>query len=133
MFESFKDQEGRFKEVISGDVQGMLSLYEASYLGFEGENVLDEARAFAVPHLKNLREGTSSRLAEKVNHALELPYHRRLHRLEARWFIKTYEEKEAHDGLLLELAKLEFNRVQSLYRKEVQELSRSYTLHNNIS
>ncbi len=126
VFESFKDKEvGSFKDEISSDVQGMLSLYEASYLGFEGENVLDEARAFSATHLKNLKEGTaSSKLAEQVSHALELPYHRRLQRLEARWFIERYEEKEAQDGLLLELAKLEFNRVQSLYKKEVQELSR---------
>ena len=125
VFESFKDKKGNFKAEISGDVQGLLSLYEASYLGFEGENLLDEARAFSKIHLKNLQGGTDTKLAEKVSHALELPYHRRVHRLEARWFIENYEEKEPYDRILLELAKLDFNMVQSLMKKELQELLRS--------
>ncbi|KAJ1382418.1 Terpenoid cyclases/protein prenyltransferase alpha-alpha toroid [Sesbania bispinosa] len=111
-------------EVSEGDVQGLLSLYEASYLSFEGENLLDEAREFSITRLKNLKEGVNTKVAEQISHALELPYHRRLHRLEARWFIDKYEEKKPHNGLLLELAKLDFNRVQSLQQKELRELSR---------
>ena len=125
VFESLKDKEGNFKAEISGDVQGLLSLYEASFLGFEGENVLDEARAFSATRLKSLKEVTDTKLAEKVSHALELPYHRRVHRLEARWFIEKHEVNEPHDRVLLELAKLDFNMVQSLMKKELQELSRS--------
>ncbi|XP_052110780.1 isoprene synthase, chloroplastic [Arachis duranensis] len=126
VFESFKE-EGKFKKEISGDVLGLLNLYEASYLGFEGETILDEARAFSATHLKNLLQTNQVQnkvIAEKVRHALELPYHRRVHRLEARWFIERYEQKEAHDGALLELAKLDFNMVQSVMKKELQELSR---------
>ena len=39
VFERSKDKDGELK----GDVQGLLSLYEAPFLGFEGENLLDEA------------------------------------------------------------------------------------------
>ena len=39
VFERSKDKDGELK----GDVQGFLGLYEASFLGFEGENLLDEA------------------------------------------------------------------------------------------
>ncbi|KAK7339080.1 hypothetical protein VNO77_19723 [Canavalia gladiata] len=125
MFENFKDEEGNFKAEISSDVQGLLNLYEASYLAFEGETLLDEAREFSITHLKNnLKRVTNTKLAKQVSHALELPYHRRLHRLEARWFINIYEEEEPHNHLLLELAKLDFNMVQSLMQKELQELSR---------
>ncbi|XP_027363290.1 isoprene synthase, chloroplastic-like [Abrus precatorius] len=124
VFERFKEKEGSFSAELKGDVRGLLSLYEASYLGFEGENLLDEARAFSITHLKNLNEGVDTKLAEQVSHALELPYHRRVHRLEARWFIDKFEVKEPHDGILLELAKLDFNTVQSLQQKELRELSR---------
>ncbi|KAL5196264.1 Isoprene synthase, chloroplastic [Glycine soja] len=40
VFERSKDKDGELK----GDVQGFLGLYEASFLGFEGENLLDEAK-----------------------------------------------------------------------------------------
>ncbi|XP_014513051.1 isoprene synthase, chloroplastic-like [Vigna radiata var. radiata] len=123
VFKRFKDKGG-FSVELKDDVQGLLSLYEASYLGFEGENLLDEARLFSITQLKQiLEEGVNSKVEEQVNHALELPYHRRLHRLEARWHLDRYEAKEPHHQLLLELAKLDFNMVQSEHQKELQELS----------
>ncbi|RDX83854.1 Isoprene synthase, chloroplastic, partial [Mucuna pruriens] len=124
VFKRFKDKEGGFCAELKDDVQGLLSLYEASYLGFEGESLLDEARAFSITHLKNnLNKGINTKVAQQVSHALELPYHRRLHRLEARWLLDKYEPKEPHHHLLHELAKLDFNLVQSLYQKELRELS----------
>ncbi|KAH1140743.1 hypothetical protein GYH30_029553 [Glycine max] len=93
VFERFKDKDGELK----GDVQGLLSLYEAPFLGFEGENLLDEARAFSITHLKN---NLNIKVAEQVSHALELPYHRRLYRLEARWYLDKYEPTEPHHQLL---------------------------------
>ena len=73
VFESFKDEEGKFKVKISNDVQGLLSLYEASYLSFEGETVW-EAKAFSRTHLMNLmKEGIeSTEVAEQVRHVLTL-------------------------------------------------------------
>nr|KYP75517.1 hypothetical protein KK1_008256 [Cajanus cajan] len=125
MFKRFKDKEGGFNDELKGDVQGLLSLYEASYLGFEGEYLLDEARAFSITHLNNsLKQGINTKLAEQVSHALQLPHHRRLHRLEARWQLDKYEPKEPHHHLLLHLAKLDFNILQSLYQNELRELSR---------
>lgn len=130
MFERFKDKGG-FNIEHKDDVQGLLSLYEASYLGFEGENLLDEARLFSTTQLKQiLEEGVNTKVAEQVKHALELPYHRRLHRLEARWYLDRYEAKEPHHRLLQELAKLDFNMVQSQHQKELQELSRLFISFN---
>ncbi|KAG4967616.1 hypothetical protein JHK87_033267 [Glycine soja] len=66
----------------------MLSLYETSYLNFEGES-LWEANAFSRTHLMNslTKEGVDAKMAEQVRHVLEgLPYHQSFHILEARWW-----------------------------------------------
>ena len=104
----------------------MLSLYEASFLGYEGEHILDEARAFTCFHLRNLlNEGRSgSIILEQVSHALELPLHRRIQRLEARWYIEAYGKRKDANRVLLEAAKLDFNIVQSTLQKDLQEMSR---------
>ncbi|CAJ1956398.1 unnamed protein product [Sphenostylis stenocarpa] len=128
VFEGFRDEEGKFKVEIKNDVQGMLSLYEASHLSLEGES-LWEAKAFSRTHLMNLmNEGTEAEVAEKVRHVLEgLPHHQSFHRLDARRYINSYNKKEPHNLLLLELAKLDFNMVLSSHKKELQEMSRWWT------
>lgn len=126
IFMSFKDEEGKFKAEISNDVEGMLSLYEASYLTLEGES-LWEANEFSRTHLMNLMEERSmdAKMAEKVRHVLEgLPYHKSCCRLVAQHYINTYDKAEPHNLLLLELAKVEFNMEQSSYQNELKELSR---------
>ena len=125
MFKSFKDNDGNlFKAEISNDMKGMLSLYEASHLAFEGESLLDEAKTFSRKQLNNLKERVGTNLSEQISRVLELPYHQRLHRVEARWYIDIYEKMETKNQSLLELAKLDFNMVQSLYQRELRDLSR---------
>ena len=102
----------------------MLSLYEASHLAFEGENLLDEAKEFTRMHLKNQIENSSKSLAEQVSHALELPLHQRMLRLEARWSIKAYSKRSDANQLLLELAKLDFNITQATLQRELKDTSR---------
>ena len=41
-----------FKACLCEDLKGMLSLYEASFLSIEGENILDETRDFSAKHLE---------------------------------------------------------------------------------
>ncbi|XP_040947372.1 tricyclene synthase TPS4, chloroplastic-like [Gossypium hirsutum] len=129
VFKAFKDHKGNFKECLYKDVKGMLSLYEASRLAFEGEYVMDEAFLFTRIHLmdlqgvSNLEEG----LLEQVIHALELPLHRRMVRLEARWYIEAYSKSAARKPNLLELAKLDFNMVQSTLQEDLKEMTRWWT------
>lgn len=124
VFNSFTDEKGNFKECLRRDVKGMLSLYEASYLGFEGENLLDEAREFARMGLEDLKSHVSKSVAEQIQHALEVPLHHRMQRLEARWYIEAYSKREDANPVVLELAKLDFNIVQSVLQGELQEMSR---------
>lgn len=126
MFSRFKDKSGNFMESLKEDIKGILSLYEASFLALEGENLLDEAKAFTSSHLQSLNEEKiGKKLTELVNHALELPLHRRTQRLEALWSIESYREREDANKTLLELAILDYNMVQSVYQKDIRETSRS--------
>lgn len=47
------DAHGKFKESLAKDIDGLLSLYEASYLGANGEDVLSQAKEFTTTHLRN--------------------------------------------------------------------------------
>ena len=126
IFQKFMDNNGKFKDSLKEDTLGMLSLYEASYLGSNGEDILLQALEFTETHLKKLLPGLAPPLAKKISQALELPRHRRMARLEARRFIEEYGGESDHNPDLLELAKLDYNKVQSLYQMELSEISRYY-------
>ncbi|KAK0577874.1 hypothetical protein LWI29_001613 [Acer saccharum] len=132
VFNSFIDKMGNFKVCFSEDTKAMLSLYEASYYGLEGENIMEEAWQFTTKHLKNLEStDTDSNLAMEVKHALELPLHWRALRIETRWFIDIYERRKDMNEILLEFAKLDFNIVQGIYQQELKDLS-SWWEHSGL-
>ncbi|CAI0550442.1 unnamed protein product [Linum tenue] len=111
------------------DVRDMLSLYDASYLAYQGEDILDKAREHATERLNTfLMEISSSNgdenMEELVRHSLEVPLHRRMVMLEARWYIEAYKKKEGANMALLELAKLEFNMAQSVLQGDLKVSSR---------
>ncbi|KAH7844500.1 hypothetical protein Vadar_028666 [Vaccinium darrowii] len=125
VFQRFKDKSGNFMESLCKDTKGLLSLYEASYLSFEGENLMEEAKVFTTKHLKGIKGKIVDRdLVEQINHALEMPLHHRMLRLGARWYIEAYGKRKDANHLLLEMAKLDFNMVQSLYQGELKDMSR---------
>ncbi|XP_074590689.1 monoterpene synthase 8, chloroplastic-like [Curcuma longa] len=124
IFEGFRDEKGHFRDALKNHTEGMLSLYEASYYEKDGEMVLLEAMEFTTEHLKNLlEEGSDLKLKEKTAHALELPLNWRMERLHARWYIEACQREVMviNNPLLLEFAKLDFNAVQSIYKKELSE------------
>jgi (-)-alpha-terpineol synthase len=76
IFNSFKNEMGSFKACLCDDIEGILCLYEASFLSVEGEGVLEEARDFATKQLSEyVKESKDENLTAIVNHALELPLH----------------------------------------------------------
>ncbi|XP_057451298.1 myrcene synthase, chloroplastic-like isoform X2 [Lotus japonicus] len=126
VFIHFKDDQGGFKKSRTLDVEGLLSLYEASFHSFEDETILDEAKDFTSKFLKeylNERKGNNY-TSLLINHALELPLHWRNPRWEAQWFINVYEMKQNMIPTLLQLAKLSFNIGQAIYIEELKESSR---------
>ncbi|CAN1139232.1 Alpha-terpineol synthase, chloroplastic [Linum perenne] len=132
VFNNFMDNKRSFKAELSTDIKGLLALYEASHLGVVGEEqVLDEARDFAVKHLKeaansNIIEEQDPILAKKLHHALELPLHWRSRWAEACWFIQLFRQ---HDDVvsipesLLDLALLDYNNLQQVHVEELEELT----------
>ncbi|KAK6119778.1 hypothetical protein DH2020_046482 [Rehmannia glutinosa] len=119
-----KDKENKFKESVSSDVEGLLSLYETAHVRIHGEDILEEAFKFTTHHLTRMMPQLESPLKDKVKRALEQPYHRGIPIFEARVYIFIYEKDGSRDELLLKLAKVNFNYLQNLYKKEIFELSR---------
>ncbi|TXG47887.1 hypothetical protein EZV62_027181 [Acer yangbiense] len=92
----------------------------------EGESILFDAINFTTEYLKEYVKHSKDDeyLSTLANHALELPLHWRMLRLEARWFIDVYEKHHPDmNPVLLELAKLDFNVVQATHQEDLKHVS----------
>nr|GEU74204.1 beta-caryophyllene synthase-like [Tanacetum cinerariifolium] len=111
----------------NGDVHETLELYEATCLGVQGEAVLDEALVFARTRLSNITKDpvlSNSTFSIQIQEALKQPIQKRLPRLEALCYIHFYEKQASCNKSLVRLAKIGFNQLQSLHKKELSQLSR---------
>ncbi|KAJ0707664.1 putative (E)-beta-ocimene synthase [Helianthus annuus] len=122
----FKESQGGFIGSLQTDVKGLLSLYEASHLGFMEESELHEAMLFAREHLLKQLEcrENDAQVLERINRALEVPLFHRMLREEARYYIDAYNKREDANLLLLELATLDFNMIQATLKTELKEVSK---------
>lgn len=102
----------------------MLSLYEASYLGTEDEEVLNKAMDFSRAHLNHLIPQLSPEVGRHIARSLTVPKHLRMARLEARNYMEEYSQTSNQIQDLLELAKLDSDMLQSLHQRELAEISR---------
>ncbi|OIT38732.1 viridiflorene synthase [Nicotiana attenuata] len=124
IFSRFQDANGKFKESLSNDAKGLLSLYEASHVRTHGEDILEEALVFSTAHLESIAPHLKSPLNNQVTHALEQSLHKSIPRVETRYFISIYEEEELKNDVLLRFAKLDYNLLQMLHKQELSEVSR---------
>ncbi|KAK4383260.1 Gamma-cadinene synthase [Sesamum angolense] len=124
VFNKFKDEDGEFQKTLTSDAKGLLSLYEAANVRIHGEDVLEDAVAFTSHQLNRMVQELEPPLQCQMKRALEQPVHRGVPRLEARHYISFYERNEPKNDILLKLAKLDFNYLQNLYKKELHDLSR---------
>jgi (-)-germacrene D synthase len=118
VFNKFKDEQGNFSERLTRDIEGMLSLYEATHIMIHGEDILEEALAFTTTHFESIANQLNHPHAIQVKHSLRQALHKNLPRLEARNYISIYEKDPSHNKNLLILAKLDFNMLQRLHQKE---------------
>ncbi|KAA8523762.1 hypothetical protein F0562_010185 [Nyssa sinensis] len=124
VFKKFKDEKGEFKTLLTNDARALLCFYEALHLRVKGEDILEEALTFLIKHLKSMLPFLSAPLAEQVKNSLERPLYKGMPRLEARRYISVYEADGAGHASLLELAKLDFNLLQTLHQREISDISR---------
>ncbi|PHT55771.1 hypothetical protein CQW23_04257 [Capsicum baccatum] len=123
-FRKFTNGEGNYKEALVNDAKGMLSLYEASHR-IHGEEILDKALNFTNSQLKlTLPKLSNSFLGKQVSNALKFPIKDGVVRVETRKYISIYEEDESHNDVLLKFAKLDFNLLQRLHKKELCDITR---------
>lgn len=115
---------------VSEDIKGLMGLYEASKLSGEGENVLDEAGNFSANLLNEWMKNKHDKLdhhyqAKVVENTLVYPHHKSLPRFMAKTlFLSNYHGENGWIHVLQELAIMDFNMVQSLYQKEIVQVSK---------
>ncbi|KAF5753664.1 putative beta-farnesene synthase [Helianthus annuus] len=128
IFYKYKNENGNFLESLRDDIHGMLSLYEVTYMRVEGEEVLDEALKFTKYHLGNIIQkhicSNDASLETQIYQVLQQPLRKRLTRLEALRYIPIYQQQDSCNDDLLTLAKLDFNLLQELHRKELSQISK---------
>ncbi|CAL1372583.1 unnamed protein product [Linum trigynum] len=128
MFIEFMDKPTRsfMESKCCGDVLGLVELFEASYLGLKDEDIMEEANRFSTRVLKSsyprLLLHRNNDLAERVAHALELPIHWRVRWFDVKWQIKVQKKKVGR--ALIDLAKVNFNVVQSVLQRDLKKISR---------
>ncbi|KAH9321011.1 hypothetical protein KI387_015650, partial [Taxus chinensis] len=135
----FRDDKGEFfsfADKTSREAEDMLSLYRCSQIAFPGETIMKEAETFTKHYLRNLHD-TKDHFVKTVEYVLKYGFHRNLPRLETRfhiehfgisndaWATKTsYRLPCMSNEKYLELAKLDFNVVQTIHQKELQQVHR---------
>ncbi|KAK7405095.1 hypothetical protein VNO78_06288 [Psophocarpus tetragonolobus] len=134
IFYKFKDETGNFSTRVANDIEGMLSLYEATELRIHGEKILEEAHNFSFIQLSKFAAAQSSHsLTSQVKHSLRRSLRKGLPRLEATYYISFYQEDPSHDENLLTLAKLDFNMLQELHQKEIKDVTKWWIKDLNVS
>ncbi|XP_048141436.1 alpha-farnesene synthase-like [Rhodamnia argentea] len=121
---SFKEGSNTLNRSNCKDIEAMIELFEASHLALEGENILDEAKAFSTGILGERVSGLDGPLSKRAVHSLELPMHWRVQWFDIKWQINLYEQQEDKRSNLLELAKLNFNTVQATHQRDLVDISR---------
>jgi hypothetical protein len=116
------------RENTNYDIETLLSIYDASFLGFEGEKWLDEARVFSRKRLEELRKTCKEQQLIKgaVEPAEEVPLHWRLPRLETRRLLDQSQSQSQENKIsdIIKFAKLEYNQVQLVHQADLSRLSR---------
>ena len=125
VFNIFRDEREIFKACLCEETKGILSLYEASFLLTESENMLEELRNFATKHLQEyVKLNKDKNISAMVTYALELPLHWRIIKFETRWFIDIYRSREDMNPILLKLAEMDFNMVQVVHQEDLKQVSK---------
>ncbi|XP_016504543.2 sesquiterpene synthase 15-like [Nicotiana tabacum] len=123
VFRKFTDDQGNYNKALVSDVQGLLSLFEAAQFRVHGEEILDEADNFTTTHLKLMLPTLRNSLAMQVTNALKYPINYTITTVATRKYISFYQEDNC-DETLLNFAKLDFNILQKMHKRELCDITR---------
>ncbi|CAF1733474.1 BnaC09g18750D [Brassica napus] len=90
---------GEFKECLTRDAKGILSLYEAAHMRTTTDYILDEALTFTLNNLESLSCTCKPNLSRLIRNSLDLPQHKNMEILVAEEFIRWYKEQDFHSKL----------------------------------
>ncbi|KAM1005028.1 hypothetical protein ACFX13_005192 [Malus domestica] len=126
VFNNFKEGEGNFNQMLSEDIKGLMSLYEASKLSTEGEVVLEEAGKFSGHFLNSSLLHLDHHQARVVENTLRNPHHKSLAPFMAKnFFVSGFQGTyNRWLNILQTVAKTDLYMVQSLHQKEVVQVSK---------
>ncbi|CAH2080040.1 unnamed protein product [Thlaspi arvense] len=135
VFKRFKGENGKFKECLSGDAKGMVSLYEAAHLGTPTDYILDEALRFTTSNLKTLATAgaSPSHISVRIRNALRMPQHYNVEMVFTREYISFYEQEEDHNEMLLRFSKINFKFLQLNWIQELKTLSKWWKQQELVS
>ncbi|XP_049414336.1 sesquiterpene synthase 15a-like isoform X1 [Solanum stenotomum] len=124
VFRKFIDDQENYNKALVNDMQGLLSLYEAAQFRVHDEEILDEAINFTTTHLKLLLPKLSNSLSMQVSYALKYPINKTIARVATRKYISFYQEDKSCDQVILTFAKLDFNTLQKMHKRELCDITR---------
>nr|QJA18354.1 terpene synthase 39 [Andrographis paniculata] len=124
VFKCFMNKNGNeFDEDLREDMEGLLALYEASHLDFEGEQILDKAATFSARILSTNSVGIfEDQHDQPVKYTLQNPRHKTMARLVAKNFLEKNVPKNEWTILLQDLARMDQAVVGSLFHDEVLQV-----------
>uniref|UniRef100_A0A164TKJ3 Terpene synthase like-27 n=1 Tax=Daucus carota subsp. sativus TaxID=79200 RepID=A0A164TKJ3_DAUCS len=125
-FDKFMDKEKKLvRKLLRGEsTEALMSLYEASQLRIEDEDVLDEAEFFSCQLLNERIKFLNHHEAHTVRNTIAHPHHRSLAGFTKNHYIKDVIRGKARCGKALqELAYLDRAFMQAIQRRELSEFS----------
>ncbi|KAL0353199.1 UNVERIFIED_CONTAM: Tricyclene synthase Oc15, chloroplastic [Sesamum angustifolium] len=124
VFNNFRGKDGRFRRNLSQDIRGLMELYEAAQLSFQGEYILDEAARFSSHRLRECLADVDDEVSRMITSKLKYPHHKTIARLTRKDFLQDVEGINGWGKTLRELALMDLRKGQSVYQGELAQVSK---------
>lgn len=132
VFKNLKGKDGKFREELKQDIWGLLELYEATQLSFEGESILEEAADFSSQILhQHLAHQDHIKFKDFiiVDMRLRHPSHKTITKITDNYsFLNEVGGMNSYSSrwmtTLTELSELDFLRGKHIHKHELLQISK---------
>ncbi|XP_022941968.1 (3S,6E)-nerolidol synthase 1-like [Cucurbita moschata] len=118
-FTIFLDNKGKFNQGLTQNVNGLMSLYEASQLCMHGDDILEEAETFSTHGLNHCLAHLDHHMAPLVRNTLAHPHHKSVAKFMVPNYFGDIQSTNKWIHVLQDVAKVDFNRTQLLHQDEL--------------